>query len=242
MSHTARNPIPKESEKPLKIKICGLTRPRNVEEVSALDPDFAGYIFYPGSVRYVGDQPDPALFRIPGEATARVGVFVDASTSRVRMLFEKCLLDLVQLHGSESPAYCRELVDAGIPVIKVVHAGDPEIAQRIAEGAQGEKGGAGFMDPYSGVVHYLLFDSGKSGSGGTGQSFDWNLFSELRIPFPFLLGGGIGPEDAPRIGALNHASLFGVDLNSRFERSPGIKDTGLLGPFIKELRHATQGK
>jgi phosphoribosylanthranilate isomerase len=221
--------------RPLKIKVCGLTRPSNVEEISSLQPDFAGFIFYPGSRRYVGDHPDPALFRIPAEGTARVGVFVNEPVSRVRRLFESCLLDLVQLHGSEPVAYCRELIDAGIPVIRAIHAG-----YQSSDGSQeGDRKGAldlEQLDRFCGAAHYLLFDSGKSGTGGSGKPFDWHLLDDLNVPLPFLLGGGIGPDDADRIREFPHPSLFGVDLNSRFETSPGIKDAELLGIFMERLR------
>lgn len=236
MSKVSPGTPPDPPERPLKIKICGLTEPRNIEEVSALEPDFAGYIFVKGSRRFVGGHPDPALFRIPCEHTARVGVFVNETVDGVRKIFETCLLDLVQLHGSESPAYCQQLVDAGIPVIKVVHAGFLHDIRQKHEGGRQKDRAAGLPDHYLGVAHYLLFDSGKSGSGGSGQPFDWSLLGEQSIPLPFLLGGGIGPMDAPRIRQLGHSALFGVDLNSRFECSPGIKDASLLRPFMEEIR------
>ncbi len=221
--------------RPLKIKVCGLTRPSNVEEVSSLQPDFAGFIFYPGSKRYVGDHPDPALFRIPSEGTARVGIFVNERVSRVRELFESCALDLVQLHGSEPLTYCRELIDAGIPVIKVIHAGHQgSVGPREGEQRSALEGET--LNRYCGMAHYLLFDSGRSGSGGSGKPFDWGQLDDLSVPLPFLLGGGIGPEDAGRIRELSHPSLYGVDLNSRFETSPGIKDAELLRIFMERLR------
>ena len=223
--------------RPLKVKICGLMQPGNVEEVCALDPDFMGYIFVPGSPRYVGEAPDPALFRIPGAGSARVGVFVDEPVTRVRKLFESCPLDLVQLHGSESPAYCRELTDAGIPLIKAIHAGGKGKALlRDTGAARIRSGGTNLPSDFVGVVHYLLFDSGSSGSGGSGIPFDWSLLGQMDISLPFLLGGGIGPEDAERVRRLGHPALSGVDLNSRFELSPGIKDVKLLKPFIDAIR------
>lgn len=212
--------------RPVKVKVCGLTRPGNVEEVLALDPDFVGYIFVSGSPRYVGKSPDPALFRIPGEGSARVGVFRDEPPARVMELFESCPLDLVQLHGSETPAYCRELIKAGIPLIKTIHAG--EAGEHIH--------GRAVPSAYEEVAHYLLFDSGRSGSGGSGIPFDWNLLGGWDIRLPFLLGGGIGPGDADRVRQLGHSAFSGVDLNSRFELSPGIKDVTLLKAFMEAIR------
>jgi phosphoribosylanthranilate isomerase len=207
-------------ERPVKIKVCGLLHPGNIEEVCALEPDFAGYIFYPDSQRYVGENPDPAIFMIPGDGTARVGVFVNEEIPAIRNMFDRYLLDLVQLHGNESPGYCMQLVEAGIPVIKALNPHSAEM-----EGCA-----------YGEVVHYLLYDNPGDGYGGSGQKFDWNLLNGIDIPLPFLVGGGIGPGDAELVRELGHPSLFGVDLNSRFETSPGVKDAGLLKQFIDEIR------
>ncbi|MGW8314869.1 MAG: phosphoribosylanthranilate isomerase [Bacteroidales bacterium] len=241
MIEADKNNAAQTEERPLKIKICGLTLPGNVEAVSALKPDFAGFIFHPGSKRYVGEHPDPALFRIPEERTAKVGVFVDEPVPRVKKLFESYLLDLVQLHGSESPEYCRELVDAGVPVIKAVHVGQSGTDLQDRQGNLQDAFDALHLDRYWGAAHYLLFDSGSSGSGGSGKQFDWSLLSGRNIPLPFLLGGGIGPEDATALRQFAHPSLFGVDLNSRFESSPGIKDPELLRLFMEKLRKQDQG-
>jgi phosphoribosylanthranilate isomerase len=216
--------------RPIKIKVCGMLDPANLAEVCLLSPDFVGYIFYPGSKRYVGNHPDPALFRIPGEGTAKVGVFVDEELSGVARRFEQCQLDLVQLHGTESPGYCRDLVEEGIPVIKVFHPENP-----LREKGRGTEGLD--MKDYAEAVHYFLFDSGRSGEGGSGHQLDWELLRSCDIPLPFLLGGGIGPDDAGRLKALDLENLFGVDVNSRFESSPGIKDAGLLSRFIEEIRN-----
>ncbi len=203
--------------------------PGNVEEVCALDPDFIGYIFHLGSKRFVGHRPDPSLFRIPGPQTARVGVFVNEELSEVLRKFDMYMLDLVQLHGSEPPGYCGQLVEQGIPVIKVIHAGyqDPDAGQVKFPVAP---------EQYHQVAHFLLLDSGASGTGGSGRKFDWALLGELRLPVPFILGGGIGPEDAGPVSRLDDENLYGVDLNSRFEVEPGIKDVRLLNKFIVEIR------
>jgi phosphoribosylanthranilate isomerase len=216
-------------KRPVKIKVCGMTDPENVEEVSALDPDFMGYIFFPGSPRFIGKNPDPALFRIPGERTARVGVFVNEDGSEVIRRFETCQLDLVQLHGKEPVEYCRTLVEHGIPVIKVFH---PENPDRISDARMLETEMHGFSE----AVHYFLFDSGGSGDGGSGHKLNWGRIGTWDIPLPFLLGGGIGPDDAGTLKTLDHPALYGVDVNSRFESSPGMKDAGLLDRFIRELR------
>jgi len=219
-----------EMKRPVKIKVCGLRDPGNIEAVSALSPDFAGYIFFPGSPRYVGEKPDPSIFRIPGDGTARVGVFVDGELSEVRRIFETCWLDLVQLHGRESPEYCRQLTDAGIPVIKTLFPSEMGGGDNMQEGWS-------ILKRYTEVGHYLLFDSGTGGSGGTGHPFDWELLREISPPVPFLVGGGVGPGDAGKVKRMGHPSFFGVDVNSRFETSPGMKDPRLLARFINQIRH-----
>ncbi len=207
--------------------MCGLLFPGNIEEVCALEPDFAGYIFYPGSGRYVGKRPDPSIFSIPGKSTLKVGVFVNEEIGSLIKIFEMFRLDLVQLHGSESPGYCMALKEAGIRVIRSVN---PETA--------GHDPGPG--DHWDGV-NYLLFDTPGPGFGGTGRKFEWKLLEGLHIPIPFLLGGGIGPGDAEAIRQVSHGKLLGVDVNSRFELSPGLKDAGLLGKFIAEIRRSHIG-
>jgi phosphoribosylanthranilate isomerase len=216
-------------KKPIKIKVCGMLHPDNMEEVCALEPDLVGYIFYTRSSRFVGERPDPALFRIPGERIAKAGVFVNEELTEVKRKYEQYLLDLVQLHGNESPDYCMDLIEEGIPVIKVFHPGSPEEKKLSGDFRKN-------LERYGRVARYYLFDSGETGAGGTGQKFNWNLLGGIVSPLPFFLGGGLGPGDAGAVKQLDLLNFFGVDLNSRFEFSPGLKDPGLLKRFINEIR------
>jgi phosphoribosylanthranilate isomerase len=204
----------------IQIKVCGMREPRNLEQLCALQPEYIGFIFYPPSPRFVGSRPDPALFRIPGPDIKKVGVFVDEVLHRVEQAIERFGLDAVQLHGHESVKYCRQLARAPVEIIKVL---DPR-GQALETGAFGE------------VADLFLFDSAGAGKGGTGLKFDWNLLGDLNLQFPFLLSGGIGPEDAGRIRSLDHRGFRGIDINSRFELSPGLKDMELLKRFIIEIR------
>lgn len=199
-----------------------MLHPENIEQVCSLEPDFVGYIFYRESKRYVGKEPDPAIFRIPPQGTGKVGVFVNEKISVVRRIFESCQLDLAQLHGNESPEYCMSLVESGIPVIKAIDPGSVTSKGNIAD--------------YVELVRYFLFDTQGEGYGGTGRQFNWDLLDRFSIPFPFLLSGGIGPGDGDAIGKIGHEWLFGIDVNSRFELSPGMKDVKQLEGFIKEIR------
>ncbi|MCK4879026.1 MAG: phosphoribosylanthranilate isomerase [Bacteroidales bacterium] len=194
--------------------------PQNLEQVCALAPEFVGFIFYPRSKRFVGSSPDPALFAIPGPGIKKVGVFVNEKVSLVRKVIEVYGLDVVQLHGAESVDYCRNL--AGEPV-EVIKALDPD-EQRSG------------IEKYRGVVDRFLFDSAGEGYGGTGQKFDWKVLENLRVPAPFLLSGGIGPGDAGALRTIGLKGLMGIDINSRFELSPGRKDIEQLKEFIIEIR------
>lgn len=204
----------------LKIKVCGMCHPGNLEQVCALGPDFVGFIFYSGSKRYVGSKVDPALFRIPPVGIKKVGVFVNEEAQQVKRTVEQFGLDLVQLHGAETPSYCDDLRRVGIPVIKALALENTSPA----------------LEAYAGTVDAFLFDSPGRSHGGTGRKFNWELLEGLCHLLPFMLSGGIGPEDASALLALDFKEMSGIDLNSRFEVEPGIKDVALLGPFINEIR------
>jgi len=196
--------------------------PENLEKVCQLEPDLIGYIFYRASRRYVGDRPDPALFRIPENTAARVGVFVNEPLGSVREWAGTGNLDMVQLHGNESPEYCKSLVNEGIHVIKALGS------HALEDGNS--------LRAYYGVVHYLLFDTSGEVYGGGGKKFNWELLDGYDLPVPFLLSGGIRPGDEGAILGLDQMWMRGVDLNSGFETTPGIKDERLLKTFIQQLR------
>ena len=204
----------------MQIKVCGMRDPLNLEQVCSLLPEYVGFIFYPRSKRFVGIHPDPALFCIPGPAIKKVGVFVDEELEQVRKTIGLYGLEAVQLHGSESVDYCRQLSGEPVEVIKVLdpHGSIPE------------------LEEYLEVADYFLFDSAGAGKGGTGQKFDWKLLGNLPHSAPFLLSGGIGPGDAGHIRSLDLQGLMGVDINSRFELSPGIKNIERLREFVIEIR------
>jgi phosphoribosylanthranilate isomerase len=181
-----------------------------------------GFIFYQASPRYVGADPDPALFRIPESRTRKVGVFVNEPLDALKDLLGKGWLDMVQLHGNEPPAYCEALSGEGWQVIKAVSPG------KIAD--------ADLLRSYSDVVDYFLFDTPTAAFGGSGRKFNWQLLESYGSAVPFFLSGGIGPEDALEIRDMAHPGLWALDLNSRFEQAPGLKDMDLLAPFMKAIR------
>lgn len=210
-------PITKPVLNIMKIKVCGLTMPSNIQAVSDLGVDLLGFIFYPPSPRYVGDKTPAAALEQLGSGQQKTGVFVNESVEKVLEYAREYYLDTIQLHGHESPEECARL-RVHYPIIK---------AFPIAEIAD-----FGATAAYAGVCDYFLFDTKGPKHGGNGRAFDWDILSAYAGDTPFLLSGGIGPDDAARIRNIQHDRLAGVDLNSRFESSPGVKDIGLLRRFL----------
>jgi phosphoribosylanthranilate isomerase len=204
----------------IQIKVCGMRDPLNLEQLCSLEPDYVGFIFFSRSKRYVGDHPDPALFNIPGPFVKKVGVFVDEELRRVLRAIEFYGLDVVQLHGRESVEYCRELDLDEVQVIKALDPHGPDVE----------------IERFRELVDLLLYDSAGPGAGGSGQKFDWRLLRDLPVVAPFLLSGGIGPGDAGTLRSLEIRGFKGVDINSRFELSPGFKDIKGLKEFFTEIR------
>ena len=196
-------------------KVCGMRNAENIREVSALGIDLMGFIFWPKSSRYVAESPS----YLPTDCK-RVGVFVDATLEDIRQHIHDYQLDIVQLHGHESPEFAKALKPAMI--IKAFNIATAEdLAQTI---------------PYEGIVDFFLFDTKAQLPGGSGEQFDWSVLSQYEGTTPFLLSGGIGPDDAERIKAFHHERCIGIDLNSRFELAPALKDVHQLKEFLKKVK------
>lgn len=207
--------------KDIKIKVCGMREPENIRQVAALQPDYMGFIFYRGTPRYVGDD-----FTIPADlprATRRVGVFVNATTSEVLAQARRHNLDLVQLHGDESPGQCGNLRAAGLGVIKVFSVGD-DMDFRVTE-------------VYASAVDYFLFDTKGKFYGGNAVAFDWRILSRYDQEVPFFLSGGITPENVPGISLLKGLNIAAIDVNSGVEVSPALKDVNKIKAIQVILKH-----
>ncbi len=207
----------------LKCKVCGLTDPQNVAEVSAQLPDYVGFIFYPRSLRYVGHNPDPALFSAVFEGVEKTAVFVNEYYERIIEITEKFGIRTIQLHGMESPEICNSLRFHGLEVIKVFPGDQLENVRLLKD--------------YEEAADYFLFDTPTRTHGGSGRKFDWTRLENCRTPKRFFLSGGISVDDAEHLQALDLKGLYGVDINSRFETAPGVKDPVLVGDFINTLRN-----
>lgn len=198
------------------IKTCGMRDADNIRAVSELGIDWMGFIFWAPSSRYVSEKPTFLPTR-----QKRVGVFVDARIEEVKSKADEYALDLIQLHGSESPAFCEWLkANSRQQLIKAFNIATQEDLQQTS--------------PYEGLVDYFLFDTKAKMVGGNGTQFDWSVLSAYQGNTLFLLSGGIGPDDAEKVRNFHHPQLAGIDLNSRFELSPALKDIEKLKQFITE--------
>ena len=202
------------------IKVCGMRYPENIRAVEALGVDLMGFIFWPGSSRYVGGEVPSYL---PGSCR-RVGVFVDSALPDILSAVKGFGLDIIQLHGHESPEAITELKER-LPSVQVLRS--------LAISGPGDLAQA---REYENICDGFLFDTKGKLPGGNGRQFDWNVLRHYNGSLPFLLSGGIGPGDGMRIRSLDLPQCIGVDLNSRFETAPGLKDVEALGTFIETLR------
>jgi len=205
----------------MKIKVCGMRDPQNIASVAELKPDYMGFIFYERTPRYAGNMPPEAVHALPDDI-CRVGVFVNATYSEICSIADKYRLDMVQLHGDEPAEFCASIRKLR-PVIKSV--------------AIESAGDVGFYAGlYADVVDYLLFDTRTPLFGGSGQRFDWEVLETYTGDTPFFLSGGVGPEDARCLNDLRLPAMHAVDVNSRFETAPALKNIELLKEFIKTVK------
>src|SRR6188474_18427 len=210
----------------MNIKVCGITQFKQLQQLEALNIDYAGLIFYKDSPRYMGDKLSGKQVKEADFDIKKVGVFVNPSYSDLLDAIDEYGLDIVQLHGNETPELCEEL-SAGVEVIKAFRIpADKSIDIDV------------MVADYDEVCDFYLFDTAglKESFGGTGQQFDWGILKKAKIEKPFFLSGGIGPDDAAKIKSFRHPDFFGVDINSRFEKEPGVKDMGLVLGFKQGLK------
>ncbi len=202
------------------VKVCGMREAENIRAVEALGVDWMGFIFWEHSSRNVCQRPA----YLPTRAK-RVGVFVDASLDVVCQRVEAFCLDVVQLHGSESPAYLHDLRNALAGAVLIVKAFSIATRDDLLQ-----------TSFYEGLADFFLFDTKAQLVGGNGRKFDWNVLAHYDGSTPFLLSGGIGPDDASRLSAFSHPRLAGIDLNSRFETAPAQKNVELLKQFLYDIQ------
>ena len=194
---------------------------KNIREVESVGIDMMGFICWERSPRFVSEVPT-YLPQCP-----RVGVFVNPTLDEIQKRAEAFDFCYIQLHGSEFPEFCQAVREkTGCKVIKAISISSEEDLALASE--------------YEGSCDLLLFDTKCKTVGGSGQQFNWDILSDYRGSLPFLLSGGIGPEDAERLSKLHHPKCLGFDINSRFELEPGIKDAEKIRTFINTIRQHEQ--
>lgn len=189
---------------------------QNIHAAQQLGIDLVGMIFWDKSPRFA---THPVITTLP-----IVGVFVDEEPQRMAAIAEQHRLSYVQLHGSESADTIRELrslLPDSVQIIKALSIREADDVKRWRQ--------------YDGLVDMLLFDTKCTCVGGSGEQFDWTVLQAYDGTLPFLLSGGISPDDSERILSFHHPRCVGIDLNSRFETSPGLKDIAKLDSFLKQL-------
>jgi len=197
------------------IKICGMGDTARMHQLAELPVDMLGFIFYPKSPRFVVGKIDPEEVAKLSQHIDRVGVFVDAPENEILELAESYFLTALQLHGSESPELCRKLKAEGYTILKAFNI------SKLND-----------YEAYAPFCNYFLFDTPSAQHGGTGQKFDWALLENYKGTTPFLLSGGIGPDDAEAVNQIDHPQFAGIDINSKFEVKPGVKDIELIKEFL----------
>ena len=198
------------------VKVCGMRDSENIRAIEQTKADLMGFIFHPKSPRFVASLPE----YMP-KKQKRVGVFVNASLEQILAKAQKFSLEYIQLHGDEAPAFCCELKNRGLKVIR---------AQRIANADDINQSEAYDM------ADLMIFDTKTELYGGSGKKFNWQLLENYKGCVPFLLSGGIRSDTFEEIKAFFHPQFAGIDLNSGFEISPALKDVGKLNNFIEKIK------
>ncbi len=209
-----------------RVKVCGMTLPDQVNALDEMGVDLAGFIFYPKSPRYMRDKiPADKMKRIRGKI-AKVGVFVNANYEDLMQTVDEYRLDMVQLHGDETPFFCEKVANY-VTVIKAFRLTDNDPIDWITR-------------PYMESADMFMFDTMGAGYGGTGKKFDWNVLKEASMNKLFFMSGGIEPGDEDRLRTFaadeTGNKLFAIDINSRFEVSPGVKDMDRVEEFVKNIK------
>ena len=204
----------------MKLKICGMKYQENILDVAALSPDYMGFIFYENSPRSI----DTYIPVIP-KSIKKVGVFVNESLENVKKKAAQYKLNTVQLHGHEAPEFCRELKSKGLEIIKVFSIRNEFDFSRLSA--------------YEPFIDFFLFDTKGPNPGGNGFCFDWSVLQEYNSNKPYFLSGGIGVEQLESLKKFKNSTAakqcYAIDINSKFELKPGLKDGIKLKNFIQQL-------
>jgi len=205
----------------MQLKVCGLSDIDQINTLANLNIDRLGFIFYDKSPRYVGDKLDSEDLSKINSKVNKTGVFVNEEQSQIENIISKFKLNSIQLHGNESPEFCLQLKKE-VEVIKAIAIKNKESFTET--------------EKYNDACDFLLFDTYSESHGGTGKKFDWSWLDNYKLNIPYFLSGGIDLADITEINKLNHPKLIGIDVNSKFEIEPGIKDINKIKDLIKLIK------
>jgi phosphoribosylanthranilate isomerase len=207
----------------MKIKVCGLRDPENIKAVAALAPDYMGLICYGLSPRFVKEVPADVLNNLPA-GISKTAVFVDESKETITGLIDTYGFNIIQLHGKESPEFADSFRNR-VTVFKAFGLdNDFDFSQ---------------LDNYVNKVDYFLFDTKTDSHGGSGKTFNWNVLDKYKLNVPFFLSGGLSLDNLEEVTKITHPQFYGVDLNSRFETAPGMKDIEKLKKAFDMIKQLT---
>ncbi|MGZ3757900.1 MAG: phosphoribosylanthranilate isomerase [Mucilaginibacter sp.] len=207
----------------MKIKVCGLKDPENIKAVAALSPDYMGFICYERSPRFIAALPADVLSSLPA-SVYKTAVFVNETDQTINALIDTFGFNAIQLHGNESP----ELANALRSKATVFKAFGLDKGFDFAQ-----------LEPYAGSVDYFLFDTKTDLHGGSGLTFDWRMLDQYQLNVPFFLSGGLSLNNLEEVRQITHPQFYGVDLNSKFETAPGMKDIEKLTQAFNIIKHTT---
>ena len=211
------------------IKVCGMRDPENIKELTELNPDYVGFIFYLHSKRFVGDLHADATASV-SSPSKKTGVFVNETMDAMADAVIQYDLDAVQLHGDESGEFCRTFR-------KFLHNMQTEKHVEIIKAfGISEEFDFARLEEYGDFIDYYLFDAQTPEHGGSGLAFDWNILENYKGKKPYFLSGGLSPDNIDAIKEIKDVRFYGVDLNSKFEREPGVKDIDKLREVFGRIR------
>ncbi len=211
-------------------KVCGMRDPQNITNLLELPIDWMGLIFYEKSKRNVPNSAAAGILQASDEKVSRVGVFVNEDIEILMQKVVKFKLEYVQLHGKESPDYCYDVLAKSA---KTFGCGDD--LKIIKAFSVDEHFDFAITKAYEPYVNYFLFDTKGKNPGGNGFTFDWTLLKKYTGTLPFLLSGGLDEFSAEAVKQLDLPLLVGVDVNSKFEIEPALKDVEMVGRFVRDL-------
>jgi phosphoribosylanthranilate isomerase len=207
----------------MKIKVCGLKYPDNIKAVTDLNPDYVGFIYYDRSPRFVDDITTDTLSAVP-TSIYKTGVFVNETQQEINRLIDAFDFDAIQLHGNEDADFANSF-KGKVQVIKAFGIN--------------EDFDFNLLNTYANKVDYFLFDTKTDAHGGSGKTFDWDILNQYKLDIPFFLSGGLSLDNLEQIAKITHPKFYGIDLNSRFETEPGLKDIEKLKQAFSLIKQHT---